>query len=130
MSSNIQRIGLTRRAQVMLQAMKEEPPLNAKCKDKFLIQSMLIPPEKAAVPLHDLVRCLPRKAFFPFDLFFSQWTTPEGEEPGKIHSQKVKVNYLPPEGHPLDEEDEFPHRMSMMSGVTGVVADDAVSRCP
>jgi hypothetical protein len=40
----------------MLQAMKEEPPLNAKCKDKFLIQSMLIPPEKAAIPLHDLVR--------------------------------------------------------------------------
>lgn len=63
MSSSIQRIGLTRRAQVMLQAMKEEPPLNAKCKDKFLIQSMLIPPEKAALPLHDLVRCFPRKSF-------------------------------------------------------------------
>ncbi|KAH9991293.1 PapD-like protein [Russula vinacea] len=101
--------GQTVEVQVMLQAMKEEPPLNAKCKDKFLIQSMLIPPEKAALPLHDL------------------WTTPEGEEPGKIHSQKVKVNYLPPEGHPLDEEDEFPHRMSMMSGVTGVAADDAVT---
>jgi vesicle-associated membrane protein-associated protein A len=39
----------------MLQAMKEEPPLNAKCKDKFLIQSMLIPPEKVATSLHDLV---------------------------------------------------------------------------
>jgi len=56
--------------------------------------------------------------------FISQWTTPEGEESGKIHSQKVKVNYLPPEGHPLDEEDEFPTRMSMMSGVA---PDDAVS---
>ncbi|KAI0276502.1 PapD-like protein [Russula aff. rugulosa BPL654] len=91
--------GQTVDVQVMLQAMKEEPPLNAKCKDKFLIQSMSIPPEKAAIPLHDL------------------WTAPEGEEPGKVHSQKVKVNYLPPEGHPLEEEDEFPHRMSMMSGV-------------
>ena len=51
----------------MLQAMKEEPPLNAKCKDKFLIQSMLIPPEKAAIPLHDLVGpfllALPRVRF-------------------------------------------------------------------
>ncbi len=56
MSSDIQRGGLTRRTQVMLQAMKEEPPLNSKCKDKFLIQSMLIPAEKAAIPLHDLVR--------------------------------------------------------------------------
>jgi len=39
----------------MLQAMKEEPPLNAKCKDKFLIQSMLIPPEKATISLYELV---------------------------------------------------------------------------
>jgi vesicle-associated membrane protein-associated protein A len=61
MSPNIQRSGLTRRAQVMLQAMREEPPLNSKCKDKFLIQSMLIPPEKAAIPLHDLVRRFLRK---------------------------------------------------------------------
>lgn len=30
----------------MLQAMKDEPPLNAKCKDKFLIQSTLLTPEK------------------------------------------------------------------------------------
>ena len=48
----------------MLQAMKEEPPLNAKCKDKFLIQTMLIPPEKAALALHDLVRPLLRKLIY------------------------------------------------------------------
>lgn len=56
----------------MLQAMKEEPPLNAKCKDKFLIQSMLIPPEKAAISLHDLVRhflrnAVPGLTFFAVD---------------------------------------------------------------
>ena len=44
---------------VLLQAMKEEPPLNAKCKDKFLIQSTLITPEKESLPLADLVRCCP-----------------------------------------------------------------------
>ena len=48
----------------MLQAMKEEPPLNAKCKDKFLIQTMLIPPEKGALPLHDLVRLLRSKIIY------------------------------------------------------------------
>lgn len=37
----------------MLQAMKEEPPLNAKCKDKFLIQSTLLTPEKEG---QDIVR--------------------------------------------------------------------------
>jgi hypothetical protein len=35
--------------------MKEEPPLDAKCEDKLRIETMLIPPEKAAIPLHDLV---------------------------------------------------------------------------
>lgn len=40
----------------MLQAMKEDPPLNAKCKDKFLIQSTLITPEKESKALHDIVR--------------------------------------------------------------------------
>ena len=55
----------------MLQAMKEEPPLNAKCKDKFLIQSMLIPPEKAAIPLHDLVRHFLPKPGSPLDFSLS-----------------------------------------------------------
>lgn len=40
----------------MLQAMKEEPPLNTKCKDKFLIQSTLITPEKETGSLNDIVR--------------------------------------------------------------------------
>ena len=40
---------------VVLQAMKEEPPLGAKCKDKFLIQSTLITPEKETLPLQDIV---------------------------------------------------------------------------
>jgi vesicle-associated membrane protein-associated protein A len=39
----------------MLQALKEEPPLNTKCKDKFLIQSTVITPEKETMTLHDIV---------------------------------------------------------------------------
>ncbi|KZV73824.1 VAMP-associated protein [Peniophora sp. CONT] len=70
--------------QVMLQAMKEEPPLNAKCKDKFLIQSTLLTPEKEGQDI---------------------WTLPETDEASKIHSQKVKVAYLAPEGA-IEEEDE------------------------
>jgi vesicle-associated membrane protein-associated protein A len=107
--------------------MKEEPPLNAKCKDKFLIQSMLIPPEKAALPPHDLVRLSPpvKPFIIPFFILTSQWNVSEGEEQGKVHSQKVKVNYLPPDGQPpLEEEDELPHRTSMRSGMA---SDDAVS---
>ncbi|PAV17118.1 VAMP-associated [Pyrrhoderma noxium] len=79
--------------QVLLQAMKEEPPLNAKCKDKFLIQSTLITPEKESLPLADL------------------WGNVDGEEP-KVHQQKIKVIYLPPIGHELPEEDENPNGMA------------------
>lgn len=42
----------------MLQALKEEPPLNTKCKDKFLIQSTIITPDKENLALHDLVRTI------------------------------------------------------------------------
>lgn len=43
----------------MLQPMKEEPPLSIKCKDKFLIQSTLITPEKETKDLQEIVRVLP-----------------------------------------------------------------------
>ncbi|ESK90454.1 protein binding protein [Moniliophthora roreri MCA 2997] len=79
---------------VMLQPLKEEPPLNAKCKDKFLIQSTLITPEKEQKPLAEI------------------WSTQEGgSEDDVVHQQKLKVTYLPPEGQTLVEEDESaPHQ--------------------
>jgi hypothetical protein len=40
---------------VMLQAMKEEPALSAKCRDKFLIQSTLITQDMQTLPVHDIV---------------------------------------------------------------------------
>ena len=48
------------RPPVMLQPMKEEPPIAAKCKDKFLIQSTLITSEKETLSLHDIVRMFSR----------------------------------------------------------------------
>ncbi|KAI9512439.1 PapD-like protein [Russula earlei] len=70
--------GQTVGVRVMLLALEEEPPLDTICRVKFLVQSILIPPEQVTVPLHEL------------------WSTLS------IHSHKLKVNYLPPEGHPLD----------------------------
>ncbi|KAJ7366946.1 PapD-like protein [Mycena albidolilacea] len=73
---------------VMLQPLKEEPPLNAKCKDKFLIQSTLITPGKEAMSLAEI------------------WSSPDAGEDGKVHQQKLRVVYLPAEGQTLVEEDE------------------------
>ncbi|KLO15976.1 VAMP-associated protein [Schizopora paradoxa] len=81
--------GESEEVQVMLQAMKEEPPLTAKCKDKFLVQSTIITPEKESMPLHDF------------------WNNIEDKD-NSIHQQKIKVVYLPQRDQDLPEEDEMP----------------------
>ncbi|GLB38395.1 putative VAMP-associated protein [Lyophyllum shimeji] len=73
---------------VMLQALREEPPLNAKCKDKFLIQSTLITAEKETMSLQEI------------------WTATDKGEEGQVHQQKLRVVYLPAEGQTLEEEEE------------------------
>ncbi|KAG6840983.1 hypothetical protein C0991_002873 [Blastosporella zonata] len=72
----------------MLQPLKEDPPSNSKCKDKFLIQSTLITPEKDLMNLAEL------------------WNFADTTEEGKIHQQKLRVAFLPAEGQTLEEEDE------------------------
>ncbi|KAK0201911.1 PapD-like protein [Desarmillaria ectypa] len=91
--------GETVEVSVMLQAMKEEPPLNAKCKDKFLIQSTLITPEKESKALHDI------------------WSVTEGAtDEAKVFQQKLKVAYLRREGETLEEVDEtLANQSSMMN---------------
>jgi hypothetical protein len=37
--------------------MREDPPLDARCKDKFLVQSAIIPVEQEVKPLSELVSC-------------------------------------------------------------------------
>lgn len=40
---------------VLLQAMKADPPLDAKCRDKFLVQSAPITPDKEFAPIATVV---------------------------------------------------------------------------
>ncbi|CAA7271333.1 unnamed protein product [Cyclocybe aegerita] len=89
---------------VMLQALKEEPPLNTKCKDKFLIQSTIITPDKETLALHDI------------------WASPDANEEGKVFQQKLRVTYLPAEGQVLEEEEE--NQVGMTSTLT---ANDSIS---
>lgn len=43
-----------------------------------------------------------------------QWATPEATEDARVHQQKLRVVYLPPEGQTLEEEDETQVNMSSM----------------
>ncbi|TFK28077.1 VAMP-associated protein [Coprinopsis marcescibilis] len=79
---------------VMLQALKEEPPLNTKCKDKFLIQSTVITQDKETMSLQDI------------------WASTDANEEGKVYQQKLRVAFLPAEGQTLEEEDETAHNQS------------------
>ncbi|KAK0530622.1 phosphatidylinositol-binding protein scs2 [Tilletia horrida] len=74
--------------QVLLQPMKEEPPTNQKCRDKFLVQSTLITPEREQYQLSEL------------------WGAIEKEDKSAIHEQKIRCAYLPAPTAPLPEENE------------------------
>ncbi|GJJ15591.1 hypothetical protein Clacol_009869 [Clathrus columnatus] len=78
---------------VQLQPLKEEPPLNAKCKDKFLVQSTFITLEKENIPLSEI------------------WNISDNTPENKIHQHRIKVVYLPPEGH-IEEVEEQSSRIS------------------
>jgi hypothetical protein len=108
----------------MLQALREEPPLNTKCKDKFLIQSTIITPDKETLALSEIVGFFCNNASYVLTfLLYSKWASPEANEDGKVFQQKLRVTYLPAEGPPLEEEDENV-QAGMMSVIT---ANDSVS---
>lgn len=89
--------GETCEVAVLLQPMKEDPPLNAKCKDKFLVQTTFITPEREQGSISEL------------------WAVAE-KTPGEngIHQQKIRVAYLPPEGDGIPEEPEQPSHLNGM----------------
>ncbi|KAI8060036.1 hypothetical protein BC940DRAFT_313002 [Gongronella butleri] len=61
--------------QVILQPFKQEPPLDTRCKDKFLVQSTLAPPADASMPLTDM------------------WTKIETTKSSPIHQHKIKCAF-------------------------------------
>jgi len=80
---------------VILQGMKEDPPLGAKCKDKFLVQSMNITP--------DMVNTS----------FGGMWSQAEADPTShKVYSERIKVVFLPPEG---ETEVPAPHDTTFLS---------------
>lgn len=62
--------------QILLQPFKDEPADDFKCKDKFLVQSIIIPPEKVDLPTSQL------------------WTSLEGEK-SSVRERKLRCVFLP-----------------------------------
>ncbi|KAF9135498.1 phosphatidylinositol-binding protein scs2 [Mortierella sp. 14UC] len=71
--------------QVQMQAMKEDPPIDFKCKDKFLVQSVAITAEREQLAPQDL------------------WPTIEREARDQIREKKIRCVFLPPLGHDITQ---------------------------
>ena len=72
--------------QVLLQPLKEEPPVNAKCRDKFLVQSAVISADKETLSITDL------------------WNVLERDAKSSIAEHKIRCVFLPPSSAPVAEE--------------------------
>jgi len=66
--------------QVLLQAMKEDPPLDARCRDKFLVQSVGISRELDTGNVQQI------------------WTSIEQSAKSSIQEKKIRVAFLPANG--------------------------------
>ncbi|KIX02953.1 uncharacterized protein Z518_06503 [Rhinocladiella mackenziei CBS 650.93] len=98
--------------QVLLQAMKEDPPLDAKCRDKFLVQSVLTSPDQ-----DPNVTTL--------------WQTVEKTAKSSIQERKIRVNFLPaaeaPTPNGVSSHEEQPPAYSSPSSQFGSPAPQSSS---
>ncbi|EJD50626.1 VAMP-associated protein [Auricularia subglabra TFB-10046 SS5] len=97
---------------VMLLPMKEDPPASTKCKDKFLVQSITINPDKDQLALPEI------------------WATPEGGQAPHVHQQKIKVAWLQAEGLPATEEADESEYPSVLTNQDDSTRYDTVRQAP
>ncbi|RFU25319.1 hypothetical protein B7463_g11016, partial [Scytalidium lignicola] len=64
---------------VLLQAMKQEPPPDFKCRDKFLVQSVAVTPDKE------------------FQNIGAVWSHVDAADKSSVQEKKIRVAFLPPE---------------------------------
>ncbi|GAA5877297.1 hypothetical protein JCM3774_001629 [Rhodotorula dairenensis] len=76
--------GETVEVHVLLQPMKEDPAPGTKCRDKFLVQSVVITPDRESTPLPDLWK----------QLEDAERARTDGGA-SEIHEQKIRCAYLP-----------------------------------
>ncbi|KAH6674641.1 putative vesicle-associated membrane protein-associated protein C16G5.05c [Halenospora varia] len=79
---------------VLLQAMKQEPPLEAKCRDKFLVQSVAVTADKEFTNPGAIVR-LKMLHIYPFS-DFEKWQHVDDAEKSSVQEKKIRVVYLAP----------------------------------
>ncbi|KAL8938099.1 MAG: hypothetical protein Q9216_004072 [Gyalolechia sp. 2 TL-2023] len=81
---------------VLLQAMKEDPPPDARCRDKFLVQTVAISGDSDPLEISAIVR---HAVNLPISLLTgSQWQNIEKVSKSSIQERKIRVVFLPAVG--------------------------------
>lgn len=65
---------------MLLQAMKDDPPLDTRCRDKFLVQSVTIPAGAETGSVQQI------------------WSNVEATAKGSVQEKKIRVTFLPADG--------------------------------
>ena len=78
--------------QVLLQAMKEDPPLDARCRDKFLVKSVPVP---AGADTNNVTQI---------------WQQVEATAKGSVQERKIRVSFLPADGSSGQANGVGPHQ--------------------
>lgn len=78
---------------VLLQAMKEDPPPDARCRDKFLVQTIAIAEGSDSANIATIVSSCPFPCLFELNIF--QWQNIEKVSKGSIQERKIRVVFLP-----------------------------------
>ena len=81
---------------VLLQAMKEQPPPDAKCRDKFLVQSVAVTADKEFTNIGAIVRYTYLEGMDISDRV--QWQHVDDAERSSVQEKKIRVVYLQAEG--------------------------------
>ncbi|MCJ1336761.1 phosphatidylinositol-binding protein scs2 [Bachmanniomyces sp. S44760] len=82
--------------QVLLQAMKEDPPPDARCRDKFLVQSVEITPDREMANVTAIVRGPITLNAGPKDIPNNiKWQNIEKISKHSIQERKIRVSFLP-----------------------------------
>jgi hypothetical protein len=76
--------------------MKEQPPPDAKCRDKFLVQSVAVTADKEFTNIGAIVRYTYSEAWEAADK--KQWQHVDDAERSSVQEKKIRVVYLADEG--------------------------------
>ena len=100
--------------QVLLQAMKEDPPPDARCRDKFLVQSVAVDANTDAASIG------------------SVWNNLESTAKSSVQEKKIRVTFLPADAttNGVTHEDEPPAYSSPSPSAAAVTPQRSVAQAP